>query len=62
MGPGCVSADFVQIEGSKSMMLIKINKVRVDMDTAYVFAADSLDDIIRRCPKQFRDNRELIHV
>ena len=44
------------------MMLIKISKVRVDMDTAYVFAADSLDDIIRRCPKQFRDNRELIHV
>jgi hypothetical protein len=34
----------------------------MDMDTAYVFTADGLDYIIRRCPEQLRDDRELIHV
>ena len=32
------------------------------MDMAYVFAADGLDYIIRRCPEQLGDDRKLIHV
>jgi len=45
-------------------MLVNTRKMREDMDmnTAYVFAADGLDYIIRRCPEQLRDDRELIHV
>lgn len=64
MGPGCVSANSVQIEGSESTMLINMSEMRadMDMDTAYVFTADGLDYIIRRCPEQLRDDRELIHV
>ena len=45
-------------------MLINMSKMRadMDMDMAYVFAADGLDYIIRWCPEQLRDDRELIHV
>jgi hypothetical protein len=62
MGPVGVSADFVQIEGSESPRWFTHAKVEMEIRVTYVFAANSLDYIIRRCPEQFRDNRELVHV